>query len=101
MRVARILQVGVLAAMMGALAGCETEQAKANDRSVAAARQAAIATGDPQTVSWTDNYGNEVRVLVEPPAPGQREPRVIQTVSKYPDPSRVQVETAREGIRQP
>lgn len=64
-----------------ALAGCQTEEEAAHQKAIAAAKQAAAATGKPQQLDWQDGKTKTV-VVAEPPAPGAVKQEVIRTETK-------------------
>ena len=68
---------GMLVLSMLALSGCQSKQ----DKAVEAAKQQAIATGQPQQVVSVDRSGNTITSIVRPPAPGQKEASVVTTTT--------------------
>ena len=64
------------------LNGCESAQQKANDAAVAQAKQQAATTGTAQQVVSTDNDGNTITTVVQPPAPGQTTQAITVTKTK-------------------
>lgn len=68
----------LLAATLG-LTGCRSAQDKANDAALAQAEQIAASSGTPQRVTWTDQHGNTVTSIVQPPVPGQSQQQITTT----------------------
>ncbi|ADV81112.1 hypothetical protein [Terriglobus saanensis] len=68
---------GMLVLSMLVLSGCQSKQ----DKAVDAAKQQAIATGQPQQVVSVDRSGNTITSIVRPPAPGQKEASVVTTTT--------------------
>ena len=54
------------------LSGCASKEQKALEQ----AKKQAVASGQTQQVSSVDKNGNSITTLVQPPAPGQKEPTV-------------------------
>jgi hypothetical protein len=71
------IAAGLLVLSMLALTGCQSKQ----DKAVDAAKQQAIATGQPQQVVSVDKSGNTITSIVRPPAPGQKEASVVTTTT--------------------
>jgi len=69
------IATGLLVLCMLALLGCESKQ----DKAVDAAKQQAVATGQPQQVISVDRSGNTITSIVRPPAPGQKDAIVTTT----------------------
>ena len=63
------------------MSGCASKQEKALEQ----ARKQAIVTGQPQQVVSVDKNGVTTSSVVQPPAPGQKEPTVV-TISAPPAP---------------
>jgi hypothetical protein len=71
------IAAALLVLSMLALSGCQSKQ----DKAVDAAKQQAIATGQPQQVVSVDRSGNTITSIVRPPAPGQKEASVVTTTT--------------------
>jgi hypothetical protein len=85
MRVGPAAAVLVSVAMMAS--GCKAPQSR-TDQAVAQAKELAAQSGVAQQVVWTDVAGNTIKVVVQPPAPGQTQQNVTRSVGKTPgDPS--------------
>ena len=69
--------VPVLALLLAGVAGCASKQEKALEQ----AKKQAVATGQPQQVVTVDKDGDTVTTVVQPPAPGQKEPTVVTTTA--------------------
>jgi len=65
-----------------AMNGCKSAQEKANEAAVQQAKQQAAATGNAQQVIATDNDGNTITTVVQPPAPGQTNQVITVTKAK-------------------
>ena len=72
--------VPVLALVLAGLAGCASKQEKALEQ----AKKQAVATGQPQQVVTVDKNGDTVTTVVQPPAPGQKQPTVVTTTAPPP-----------------
>lgn len=69
--------VPVLVLIMAGVAGCASKQEKALEQ----AKKQAVATGQPQQVVTVDKNGDTITSVVQPPAPGQKEPTVVTTTA--------------------
>lgn len=67
--------VALLVLLTLAVAGCKSKQ----EQAIEAAKQQAIASGQPQQVTTVDKNGATVVSVVRPPAPGQKEAIVTTT----------------------
>ena len=76
MRRAGVSALGLVMAA-GMLAGCATKEQKALEQ----AKKQALSTGQPQQVASVDKDGNTITTVVQPPAPGQKEPTVVTTTA--------------------
>lgn len=70
-RISIVLALLVLSVL--AVSGCKSKQ----DQAIDAAKQQAIATGQPQQVTSVDKQGNTTVSTVTPPAAGQKEATVV------------------------
>lgn len=57
--------------------GCSSKQEKA----LAEAKKQAVATGQPQQVVTVDQDGNTITTVVQPPAQGQKDPKLLTTTT--------------------
>jgi type II secretory pathway pseudopilin PulG len=71
-----------LAVTLVSATGCKSAQEKANEAAVQQAKQQAAATGNAQQVVATDNDGNTITTVVQPPAPGQTTQTITVTKTK-------------------
>src|SRR3954470_4865560 len=65
----------LLLVLAAGMSGCASKQEKALEQ----ARKQAIATGQPQQVVSVDKDGVTTSSVVQPPAPGQKQPTVVTT----------------------
>ena len=63
--------------LLAGLAGCASKQEKAIEQ----AKKQAITTGQPQQVVSVDKDGLTTTTVVQPPAPGQKEPTLVTTTA--------------------
>jgi hypothetical protein len=74
----RLGGVGALGLVMATgMLGCASKQEKALEL----AKKQAVTTGQAQRVSSVDKDGNTTTTVVDPPAPGQKEPTVVTTTA--------------------
>jgi hypothetical protein len=66
-----------VAMMAGMVLGCASKEQKALDQ----AKKQALSSGQPQQVASVDKDGNTITTVVQPPAPGQKEPTVVTTTA--------------------
>ncbi len=69
-------------AMATGLSGCKSKQ----DLAIEQAKQQAVQTGQPQQVMHANSDGSTVTTVVQPPAPGQKDPIITTTVTPKPAP---------------
>lgn len=69
--------VGVMALAIFMLVGCKSK----DEAAIEAAKQQAVATGQPQQVVSTDKNGTVTTTTVQPPAPGQTAQAMTTTVT--------------------
>ncbi|MFP5237482.1 MAG: hypothetical protein ACLGSD_16415 [Acidobacteriota bacterium] len=72
--------VPVLAVVLAGVAGCASKQEKALEQ----AKKQAVATGQPQQIVTVDKSGDTITTIVQPPAPGQKQPTVTTTTTPPP-----------------
>jgi len=72
-----IMPALAVAMAAGMMLGCASKEQKALDQ----AKKLALSSGQPQKVASVDKDGNTITTVVQPPAPGQKEPTVVTTTA--------------------
>ncbi len=67
-------------ALSAGMMGCSSKQEKALEE----AKKQAVSSGQPQQIVSVDKDGNTVTTVVQPPAPGQKDPTVVTTTAPPP-----------------
>lgn len=80
MWIRRVSVPALVLVLTAAISGCASRQEKALEQ----AKKQALATGQPQQVVSVDKNGITITTVVQPPAPGQKDPTLVTTSAPPP-----------------